>query len=167
MGRGIDYGMGQTNRDPETGIRFGVINMNDLAHWAWDEAEADYGEPTCPKCGGSVEDSDGHKDYRCESCERNLWSHEVYGDEPNGHTIDDDGLKAEIDSMGDAFVLESPYFTRAGFCSPCAPGAGDLSSPCDDGEKTYCFGHDWFEDGVAPYPVYLVATGELVPPPAK
>jgi len=26
----------------------------------------------------------------------------------------------------------------------------------------YCFGHDWFEDGKAPYPVYSVETGELV-----
>ena len=37
----------------------------------------------------------------------------------------------------------------------------------EDGERAYCFGHDWFEDKAAPYPVYSVATGELVPPPAK
>ena len=27
--------------------------------------------------------------------------------------------------------------------------------------------HDWFADGVAPYPVYSVATGELVQPEDK
>lgn len=51
--------------------------------------------------------------------------------------------------------------------APCAPGAGYLSNPCPDGPKTYCFGHDWFENDVAPYPVYRVDTGELVPPPVK
>ena len=28
--------------------------------------------------------------------------------------------------------------------------------------KTYCFGHDWFEGGKAPYPVFNVKTGEIV-----
>jgi len=31
-----------------------------------------------------------------------------------------------------------------------------------EGVKTYCLGADWFENERAPYPVYSVATGELV-----
>ena len=54
-------------------------------------------------------------------------------------------------------ILKSDYYTHAQFCSPCVPGAGNLDSPCDSGEKAYCLGHDWFEDGIAPYPVYRVS----------
>lgn len=74
----------------------------------------------------------------------------------------------------DVFVVRSPYFTFAQFCYPYftpAPDAYHLDhptdDPTDDGERTYCYGHDWFAGGGAPYPVYSVATGELVPPPVK
>lgn len=41
---------------------------------------------------------------------------------------------------------------------------GATERAAESGVKTYCVGHDWFEDGKAPYPVYSVATGELVAP---
>lgn len=63
------------------------------------------------------------------------------------------------------FILASPYFTHAQFCSPCAPGACYLLSPTDKtGPKAYCLNHDWFEGDKAPYPVWEVATGKLVKP---
>lgn len=48
--------------------------------------------------------------------------------------------------------------------SKLTPGAGNLDNPRNDGPKTYCLGHDWFEDGKAPYPVYLVADDVEVMP---
>lgn len=177
MGKGIDYGMGMTNIDRENGIRFGVINTNaeTLTEWFWESVEADYGPPTCGKCGNeAVEyDSDTHDsykhgrgcaDYACEHCERVFGSDDAFGDEPNGHTIDDDGVIATVDGYNDVFITKSPYYTRAAFCSPCAPGACHLENPDDDGEKAYCLGHDWFRDKTAPYPVYRVDNDELVPP---
>jgi hypothetical protein len=180
MARGIDYGMGLSNIDRETGIRFGVINVNELNEWAYEGFEAEYGEG-CPKCGGDVIEYDGDKgedgaapykpyrkgscaDHMCESCRLILGSDEVCGEDPIGHVLDDGEYKATMGTDGDIFVLKSPYFTRAAFCSPCAPGACHLSSPADDGERAYCFGHDWFEDEKAPYPVFSVATGEQVNP---
>jgi hypothetical protein len=53
-------------------------------------------------------------------------------------------------------VVKSPFYTYAQFCSPCVPGAGNLDNPMAEGVKTYCLGHDWFEGGVAPYPVWRV-----------
>ena len=166
MSKGIDYGMGQTNIDPSNGIRYGVIPMNSLHEWAWDDFEPDYGEPTCPKCGNTanLETDKSEADYSCESCEYCFNSDEAYGDEPLGHTLESDEYTASVDSYGDVFIMKSPYFTRAQFCSPCAPGACHLDNPTDDGERAYCFGHDWFEGDKAPYPVYSVATGELVNP---
>lgn len=37
MTAGIDYGMGTTNIDAETGIRFGVIPSNDMMPEAFDD----------------------------------------------------------------------------------------------------------------------------------
>lgn len=153
---GIDYGFGTTNIDPENGIRYGVIHQNDvLQAWA-DSSEAEY---PCSEC----EFEQGDDDCGCCDCE------------PIAFNYDDDGYLASADSMGDIMILKSPYFTFAQFCSPCAPGACHLANPLEHRDaieggaklknnRAYCFGHDWFEDGVAPYPVYEVATGKPVKP---
>jgi hypothetical protein len=187
MSAGIDYGMGKTNLDPKTGIRFGVIPVNALGQAWHDESEADYGKPTCPECEGEVldpsaegVDSDakhhtGHgcDDWYCPECKHMLDSSECYPEQPHAWTLDEgeDGLRASMSGYDgvDVFVMSSPYFTRATYCSPCAPGACYLLSPNGNGDKAYCFGHDWFghdwfEDGKAPYPVFLVASGEEIKP---
>lgn len=176
MSAGIDYGMGQSNINRETGIRYGVISQNSvLQAWA-DSAEADYGKPTCPKCGneaadiGDVQadteewDSASHEcaDFACESCQYVFGGESAFGDEPIGWNYNDDGYELTDCLDSDIFVLNSPFYTFAPFCSPCVPGAGNLDDAREDGVKTYCLGHDWFEDGKAPYPVYSVVTGELV-----
>lgn len=164
---GIDYGMGTTNIDHKTGIRFGVINQNEvLQAWA-DSSEPNYGEPSCPECGNPVIPWDEEKhekyprnfrsaDYACEDCEKAWESGETFGDEPAGYVLDDGEYEASSDSYGDVFITKSPYYTRCGFCSPCAPGAGYLTSEGEDC-KAYCFSHDWFDDGKAPYKVYRVS----------
>lgn len=191
---GIDYGMGKTNIDKETGIRFGVISIGSvLQAWA-DSSEADYGEPTCPKCGNAVEQivditdeemekfeqySGGCTDYVCADCEITLDSSDAYGDEPQCFKFEDDGYEAVQDGDStEIMIVKSPFFTHAPFCSPCFPGAGNLDSadsfeaplvhgkPYSDLPMTYCFGHDWFDGGVAPYPVYSVASGLPVFPDA-
>jgi hypothetical protein len=178
---GIDYGMGQTNIDRETGIRYGVINLNseDMTEFAWEDFEADYGDPTCGKCGNELvtfDEDRGHGDYEeedgqdlaCEYCERTCEDgSDIYGEEPIGWTLDDGEYEATASADGDCFIVKSPYFTRAEFCSPCAPGAGHLGSPDPDGPRTYCFGHDWFRGELAPYPVYRVSDGTMVHPPNR
>src|SRR4051812_23221274 len=97
---GIDYGMGQSNIDRTTGIRFGVISAHALADWALEEFEADYGPPTCGTCGndaqeyerdvhGEYDHGPGCADYACQTCERVFESSDAYGDEPLGHNLDD------------------------------------------------------------------------------
>lgn len=217
---GIDYACGQAiNRNVETGIRFGVIPANAVDPVWFDESEANYGKPTCPKCGNECieqneadEESEtfqpyhehGFNEYACVNCKLLLSSDSVWGDSPQAFTYAKDGYKAEQSGDGvDIFISESPYFTYAQFCSPCAPGAcyllnplqtdlcpicgeaititgkttdGRLIGSCRDAftaekwadksewsaNRAYCLGHDWFEDGQAPYPVYSIATGELV-----
>jgi hypothetical protein len=202
--RGIDYGMGMSNIDRDTGIRFGVISQHDVGQAWYDSEELDYGPPTCPKCGNEADDiddlpfdlddletvgqdgkyrkhdilaipedvqdevygnSEWHdegRDHACCGCGRSFSSDDAYGDEAIGSHFDSDGYKAFGSSDGDIFIEMSPYYTRAQFCSPCAPGACYLKNPCDDGAKAYCFGPDWFEEGECPYPVYRVDNDECI-----
>ena len=184
MSAGIDYGMGTTNVDVKTGIRYGVISQHDvLQAWA-DSSEPQYGSPTCPKCGNEAKEYDadrdfergkdfecgrGCADFECESCEYVFDLSEAYGDEPQGYTFEDDGYSCVNCLDSDVMVLKSPFYTYARFCSPCVPGAGNLNDAGDEshGVMTYCLGHDWFEEQKAPYPVYSVETGKEVLPEAS
>lgn len=191
---GIDYGLGQSNVDKSNGIRYGVIPQHEvLQAWA-DSSEPYYGKPHCPHCGNeaverhckveqlengvavTIDDEAreeyepnkyGFGEYACDDCKRLLSSDDVWPDSPLSFSYQEKGYAAECGEDGDIFIVKSPFFTRAQFCSPCAPGAGYLMNPCEDGPKSYCFGHDWFDDGKAPYPVYSVETGEQVEPESR
>lgn len=161
---GIDYGFGETNIDVETGIRFGVINANELDPWFWEEVEEIY-NPTCPSCGTGLPDEFNiNEDNICPECKEEIDHDEQYGDSPDLTILNKDGYEGVVDSYNDLVLTKSPYYTHAQFCSPCAPGAGSLSNPCESGPKTYCLGHEWFESEVAPYPVYRVDDNTEVSP---
>lgn len=154
MGAGIDWGMGSTNIDRTNGIRFGVLPVADvLQSWA-DSSEPVYPDPEpieCDSCGGTGEVEPDDMD----------------GAEPLGFTYAGEGYECfQSGDDSDIFLTRSPFYTRARFCSPCAPGAVYLRDADADGERGYCFGHDWFDGGRAPYPVFRVDTGEEVPPPS-
>ena len=168
---GIDYGMGQTNIDPETGIRYGVIPAQEVDYWD----EEGSVEPTCPKCGSANLDREdtnrvkkGYHDYLCNDCNEVFDDEQAYHEFPiNWHLDDGEYLAEQASDSVDIFVTKSPFYTHAQLCSPCAPGACYLLSPEDDGEKAYCFGHDWFEGEIAPYRVYRVDDDSFVPPPER
>lgn len=157
---------------------------------AWtDSSEAHY-TPTCPHCGNEL--SKGFEARRCEHCHKRIDPDMDFDMlEPDCFTYEKDGYQCQQSGDDtDIFVIKSPFFTYCQFCSPCAPGAGYLMnwfklSPMADGTetkisdrpetfkalaenagfpKTYCFGHDFFDDNRAPYPVFSVATGEIVNP---
>lgn len=160
---GIDYGRGATNIDAETGIRYGVIPQGAvLQAWA-DSSEPHYGEQQCSKCAATITMDDS----TCPECGVELDPYGFDFVEPVSFYVDDDEYSAECGDNGDIFITRSPFFTFAQFCSPCAPGAGylenELSEP-NPNNRAYCFGHDWFDEGRAPYTVYRVATGEVVSP---
>lgn len=180
MGAGIDYGRGITNIDHETGIRYGVIGHYEV-YQAWeDSAEADYGTPSCGFCGNDATERVGdditevddfgarwHRyEYRCtyEECAMLLTTDEVvWPDTPIAWTYSDTEYDAQQGGDDtDIFVTRSPYYTLCRFCSPCAPGAGYLTSQDEDGIKAYCFGPEWFEDGKVPYTVYRVSDDSIV-----
>lgn len=189
--QGIDYGLGQSNINVKTGIRYGVISQHSVMSEAMDDVEYDYGQPSCPQCGndkvtlpetcpdcGAMQDCINDCTYQdslegngsefvCLPCRYAFDSDEAYPDTPNGWSYDRDGYRL-IDCLDtDIMVIESPYYTYGPFCSPCVPGAVSLPDDDDDdypqdGPKAYCLGHDWFDEGKAPYTVYLVADDSIV-----
>jgi hypothetical protein len=179
MNAGIDYGRGTTNIDNATGIRYGTIDQQTLSPYALDDYEADYGDPTCGKCGGPLVDWDSEKhdayadprgccDYACEGCEIIVDSSDAFDDEPLGHHLSDGEYESHITERLGVWFTKSPYYTTCRFCSPCCPGAGDLNNYCEDGVKAYCPGEDFFDDeNPCPYPIFRVDTGECVYTPTK
>ena len=157
MKAGIDYGNRMTNINHETGIRFGVIHHAEVGQAWYEESEANYGDIECSSCGDDVSMADDD----CPNCGADLNSEYDYA-EPISFYIDNEYKAEQNQDDCDIFVLDAPYFTYCRFCSPCAPGAGYLMNHTPEGIKAYCFGHDWYEGGKAPYPVYSVETGKLV-----
>jgi hypothetical protein len=152
-GSGINYGRPlpglkheQTNTDPTNGIHYGVIPaMEVLEAWAL----------CCDPVYPDPEDLDENGEIPEEAWDLL---------DPLGYTYERKGYIIHSDDRGDLFILTSPYFTRAKFCSPCAPGACHLNNPDPDGARTYCLGPEWFDSGYAPYPVFSVKTGERIDP---
>ena len=182
---GIDYGLGKSNIDAETGIRYGVIGQNaeplnpdavqEIWHSGTNLSYENYLDGAKAKLRSAL--SDYFSDYKHGSDAKSKLDRAVddaldvvsdgLGDNYQGDNdamlFQSDGYKIQTGET-DLWILKSPFYTHAQFCSPCAPGAGNLDSHCADGPKTYCLGHDWFDDEKAPYPVYSVATGEQVNP---
>lgn len=164
---GIDYSLGQSNYDPKNpSFHYGVISQHSLVHWLYDELETHYSE-YCPHCGNELSNGWEDNDSHCPFCDCEIIDGDQYGEEPDSQYLDSDGYYGELCSHGELFLLKSDYYTFAQYCSPCFPGAGNLDSPCENGPKTYCFSHDWFESGVAPYPVLRVSDDSLVIPQPK
>jgi len=190
MYKGIDYGNGKVNID-KNGIRYGVIPHHAVGSVWYEESEPHYGDPTCPKCGNKAtelptegirdEDQkliytpddidnweyDKHEcaDYCCTDCEYVFGNESAFPEEPHSWFFEDEEYSAESSDEVDIFILKSPYFTYAQFCSPCAPGAIYLLNPIECVEpnnRGYCFGADWFENEEAPYPIYSIQTGKRV-----
>ncbi len=178
---GIDYGLGKSNVGP-AGIRYGAIHQNSLNGDSLAEI-FDNGEDLTfkqfqldlkNKLRGVLDDylSDmkwGEKTSKLDRAVDDAFDaikddvNEAYQPDNPAILYKRDGYTIQNALDTDLMILESPYYTFAQFCSPCLPGAGNLDCPVEGGAKTYCLGHDWF-DNKAPYPVYSVADGKLVEP---
>jgi len=159
---GIDYSRGQSNVD-NNNIHYGVIPSNEVGQYWYEESEGFY-IPFCPECYYEFKKS--KNPVKCPACQyKPIDESDFFTEEPISFLYKKEGYLAEQTyDDPDIFIIKSPYFTYAQYCSPCAPGAGYILNYTDEniGAKTYCFGHDWFENEKAPYPVYSVKTGKRI-----
>lgn len=100
---------------------------------------------------------------RCNECDRLHQEDAIETTEGEPFLFFGDGYELE-ETNGYIVVVKSPYYTVAGLCSQCYPNAGNLEETESGVHKTYCLGHEWFNDPVAIYPVYSVDTDKLIYP---
>jgi hypothetical protein len=140
---GLDYSLGRSNVNPQTGIHFGVISQHSISGDALNDMDPDYGDAHCPKCGNDavafdaqnaehtaddVQDGHGCADYFCTQCKYVFDSAEAFPDEALGFSYDAHGYKLTDCLDSDIMVIDSPYYTFTQYCSPCVPGAGNLDN---------------------------------------
>jgi hypothetical protein len=164
---GIDYGLGFSNVDTETGIRYGIISQNAVTPESLDDiyiSGEDVGfqrmrEQAKDELAAAIESAiENYGKLDAEEAAEDLLDNIEWHDcdESGPYEYSGEGYHLRTTSDNELWVLKSRFYTHAQFCSPCAPGAGHLGNPCPTGPKTYCLGPDWFEDGKVPYPIYEV-----------
>lgn len=135
-----------TNVNPNTGIRYGVINGNNLPDWIWDSIEYRYPSPwdysyceIC-KCGHELEinqQTAWGDELECPICGDtnelqmpDMEATELYIDTPD--------LQLSYDPNSNiAMIFKSNLIINCQLCSPCYPNAGNLDQIDIDGYETY------------------------------
>lgn len=174
---GIDYsGIGGTcNRDRETGIRYGIISQESVSCYTIEDILSNGDDLGFAHMKQEAKDAVARAiasaidDYG-QIGDPDELAHEIIENSVEWHDCDESGpyafeegdLKVQTTSDNNLWVFKSPFYTRAQFCSPCVPGAGNLDTFCPDGPKTYCLPADWFEDGKAPYDIWCAKTDDIL-----
>ena len=125
------------NTNPETGIRYGVVAMNSLESWVWEEF---YASGTDESYAAAMEE------WKAENPEASKDEEYAYGEcleiEEANWSLEIDGMRLEIGWLGGApllWVLESPHRAAASLCSPCVPNAGNLDCKVPLGQGFACY----------------------------
>lgn len=145
------------NINPKTLIPYGVVSINSLAEWVWDEffnngvnESAKYRHDEFKREWASENPSLDESSSEYQDAEQRFFdSDECDEDEYSLETKD--GLKLGMSTLGGAYnvwVFESPVVVKCCRCSPCCPNAGDLDNPGD--HLAYSLPDEWFENGVNP-----------------
>lgn len=132
------------NVNHETGIRYGIIHINSLSEWIWDEIF---------QTGENLSYNSAWEDYKAENDIdenqediddlRQEFADSYYGDN-DIYAGELDGIHYQTTSNGELFVFFSPHLTKARLCSPCVPNCGDLDNiDWDHGYECYDVPSDW------------------------
>ena len=149
---GIDYGKYPMenghlpNRDSETGIRYGIIPLDRLADWVFEEGEPEY-LFGCPECGQEMH-PDTHQDgdqHTCCSCTYRGPTEEFWGEVCVGTHFDSDGVKATLAPDGYLWVFKSRVTELGDHCSPCVPGAVYLDGS-EGNVRAYSVPREWLRE---------------------
>ena len=137
-----------TNINPTTGIRYGIISANSLhsdiindiqscgVDVHYEEAMADLRDAIKAVCSDYMASCDA--DEVAELAVENA-GQDFYDDEPV-HKFNIEGVEGRTTWLGGAllvWVFESTHMTHAKLCSPCVPNCGDLDNLQDEDEGGY------------------------------
>ena len=133
------------NRNPRTGVPYGVASLNSLADWVFDEFFND---------GTNESYDEAWKEFKAQNPDmgedeaQDQFNDEYEGYEEN-YTLECDGMRLGLSYLGGAalvWVFDSKHTARVRQCSPCVPGAGDLNNPDPDGMECYTLPPAWFDE---------------------
>lgn len=130
------------NRHPETGIAYGVVSLNSLQSWVFEEF-MNHGKDLSFESAMEEFDSENPE---ADDDERQDYIDSLHIEEPD-YELTRDGMKLGLSYLGGAplvWVFESPHTAEVRQCSPCVPGAGDLDNPCEGGMVAYTLPKVWF-----------------------
>ena len=131
--------MALSNVNPDTGIRYGIVSLNSLADWVFDEFLTG---------GTNLSYEAALAEWELEGNDRDVDEFDYEGDEDTFELLTPDGLKLGLSTLGGAYnvwVYESPYVVNHGLCSPCVPNCGNIDTPGDF--ECYTLPADWFRTG--------------------
>ena len=136
-----------TNVNPETEVRYGIISAQSLHDDViqeiqssgrdihWEEAIAEIkAEAHTQYADGTLEACDDETNLEDIIEDRIVNMGDKFFDEEPVHEFEIDGVKGRTTWLGGAmlvWVFFSPYTTYRKLCSPCVPNCGDLDSPVD------------------------------------
>jgi hypothetical protein len=110
------------NTNPETGVRYGIVSLNSLAEWVFDEFFYN---------GTNVSYEAALKEWIAEGNDPEVDEFDYEGDE-DMYELETEGMKLGMSTLGGAYnvwVYDSPVFNNAvALCSPCIPNAGNLDT---------------------------------------
>jgi hypothetical protein len=137
------------NTDPKTGIKYGVVSMNALEDWVFDEffyngRNLTY-EAAVEEFEAEFEDEHGRPP---DDEDHQEWA-DYYEPQEEQYDLEvpDEGLQLHLSYLGGAplvWVIKSPFVTRTRECSPCVPQGGDLEAKDEQGFDTYDLPLDWY-----------------------
>lgn len=155
--------MRSTNMNPETGIRYGTIYLEELDPEVADDllfrstnlsyqAALDDVEAEAAAAASELGYEHGSPDWE-DYIEVKVTEAEISGrfdiEEPHICGIYEE-VEYEITHLGGAallYVTHSPRIGRFDLCSPCVPNACNLSSPNPEGFEGYTVPDDWLWKG--------------------
>lgn len=140
-----------TNMNTESGIRYGVVTMNSLQDWVFEEflnngENVSYQEAEKEFIAEFLFEYEGDK-LQTDLDEALDMFRDSYHGEEERYTLISEGMSLELSYLGGAplvWVLSSPVVERARLCSPCCPNAGDLDNKDEGGYETYSLPSEWF-----------------------
>jgi len=125
-----------SNVNPDSGIRYGIVSLNSLAEWVFDEFF---------QFGRNLSYESALLEWVAEDGDEDADEFEYESDEDTYELETPDGLKLGLSTLGGAYnvwVFESPYIANHAICSPCCPNAGDINTPGDF--PCYTLPPEWF-----------------------
>ncbi|MBW2636001.1 MAG: hypothetical protein JRC86_00495 [Deltaproteobacteria bacterium] len=143
----------KANKDPETGVPYGVVSLNSLEDWVFEEFLNNGVNLNEEAVALEWQEENPGQDFPDD-----FWD-DIEIDEPSyALSINEDGIKLELglSCLGGAYnvwVYSSPFRASAAPCSPCCPNAGDLDTRVEPGYGVVCYDlpADWYyKEYVAP-----------------